>query len=440
MKNRIKSLVCLLLAALLLAGCSMQTVDEMYKLPKRSKDYSNLQSVIDQAMQGLSFSAPITGDNQQSVQMADLDGDGEKEYLVFAKGNSEMPLRVLIFDHVDDAFVHIHTIQSSGASFDQVEYVQMDKHPGVEVVIGRQFSEQLTRSASVYSFATGTAEQLLSTNYQKYVAVDLDGDSQMELFVLRPNQTGAVDGVAELYSMKSGVMERSNEVVTSRPVDKLKRVLVGKLQDGKTAVYIASTVGDTSLVTDIFTLSGELLTNVVASNEFHTSVETLRNYYVYADDMDNDGVVELPRLVATVPLVSATDTARSELILWYSISSDGTATDKLYTYYDAAGGWYLRLEDAVAKRITIRRMANIFEFYLWNEDYTQTEKLMTIYTLTGQNKDEQSLLKDRILLHKAETVTYMATLEPAAATYRLTQESLVNSFYLIQSDWNTGET
>lgn len=438
MKKRIQGLFCLFMAALLLVGCSMQTVDEMYKLPKRSKDYSNLQTAIEQAMNGLAFSAPIAGDNQQSVQMADLDGDEKLEYLVFAKGSSEMPLRVLIFDRVDGKFVHTDTIQSSGASFDQVEYIQMDKNPGVEVIIGCQVSDQLTRSASVYTFAEGIANQVLTTNYQKYVAVDLDADSYTELLVLRPNQ-GNIEGVAELYSMKTGVMERSNEVSTACPADKLKRILVGKLQDGKTAVYVASTVGDTSLVTDVFTLSGETLTNVVASNEFQTNVQTLRNYYVYADDMDDDGVVELPRLETMVPLVTGTETARSELISWYSISSDATVTDKLYTYYDAAGGWYLKLEDHVAKRITVRRLANIFEFYLWNEDYSHAEKLMTIYTLTGNNRNEQSLLDGRILLHKAESVTYLATIEVAGAAYAITPESLVNNFYLIQRDWNTGE-
>ena len=47
------------------------------------------------------------------------------------------------------------------------------------------------------------------------------------------------------------------------------------------------------------------------------------------------------------------------LISWYSISSDGTVTDKLYTFYDAAGGWYLKLEDPLAKRITAGVLALI---------------------------------------------------------------------------------
>ena len=166
MRKPIKTFIYLLAAALLLSGCSMRTVDEMYALPKRSKDYSNLQAVMDNAMAGHEFCAPLSGENQQSVQIADVDGDGEQEYIVFTKSSSELPLRVLVFDRKDGNFYHADTIESNGTAFDQVEYIQMDEKPGVEMVIGRLVSGQLVRSVSVYTFATGEAEQLISAKAQ----------------------------------------------------------------------------------------------------------------------------------------------------------------------------------------------------------------------------------------------------------------------------------
>ena len=109
----------------LLCGCSIRTTDQLYQLPKRSDSYNDLQSAIDQAMIGLEYCAPLAGEQRQSVQMADLDGDGQQEYLVFAKGGSEQPLRILIFDRVDNSYVLVDTIESSGSAFDQVEYVSM---------------------------------------------------------------------------------------------------------------------------------------------------------------------------------------------------------------------------------------------------------------------------------------------------------------------------
>ena len=73
------------LAVLLLTGCSMRTLDELYRVPKRSEEYNDLQSAIDRHMGDREYCAPLSGENLQTVQMADLDGDGTQEYLLFAK-------------------------------------------------------------------------------------------------------------------------------------------------------------------------------------------------------------------------------------------------------------------------------------------------------------------------------------------------------------------
>ena len=80
-----KIVLCLCVLALaFLAGCSVTTVEEMYAIPKRTDAYHDLQTVIDKAMSGLSYSAPLSGEYQQAVQMVDLDGDNVQEYLLFA--------------------------------------------------------------------------------------------------------------------------------------------------------------------------------------------------------------------------------------------------------------------------------------------------------------------------------------------------------------------
>ena len=149
--------------SLSLAGCVM-TVDQMYVPPRRSESYKNLQSVMDEYMDGMEYSAPITGENQQTVQMADLTGDGRKEVLVFLKGSDEHPMKVLIFRLEEERYVPLGFLEATGMGFDQVEYVQLDGEPGLELVVGRQGSEQVLRNMTVYSFRSGAAEQLLNVN------------------------------------------------------------------------------------------------------------------------------------------------------------------------------------------------------------------------------------------------------------------------------------
>ena len=191
----------LILAVLSLSGCALRTVEEMYSLPKRSEEYDKLQSAIDIAMAGLDYAAPLSGVNRQTLQSADLDGDGREEYLVFAKGKSDRPLQLLIFQRSgEDAYQIQEVIGFRGTSFEQVEYVEIDDQPGCEIVLGRQLSDQVVGTLSVFSFAGGNVKQLLSTSYSRFVSSDLDGNEREDLLVIRPRETDTDSGVAVLYS------------------------------------------------------------------------------------------------------------------------------------------------------------------------------------------------------------------------------------------------
>ncbi len=439
MKRGIRVL-CLLCAILLLAGCSMQTAKDMYRLPKRSDSYNNLQAAIDSAMTGLEYCAPLSGENRQTVQMADLDGDGENEFLLFAKGTQEKPLRILVFRNVNDNYVNFATVECNGSAFDQVEYVDMDDRGGVEIVVGRQLHNQVIRTASVYTLAGQELVQLVSVNYTKLLTTDLDTDGHAELFLLRPGLSETDNGVAELYRMNKMTMERYNEVAMSQPVDRLKRIIVGKLDGGKMAVFTASAAGDTALITDVYTILEGKLSNVTLSSESGTSVQTLRNFYVYADDIDNDSVVELPSLITMKPMPGMMGADMHHLIRWYAMTTEGVEVDKMYTYHNFVGGWYMQLSSDWAPRVVVLNIGNQYEFFLWDNEYKTTKKIMTLYAFTGQNREEQGVSDGLFVLHKTDSVVYSAHLEDCAGELGLTQENAVYSFRLIQHDWKTGET
>lgn len=440
MRGAIKFIAIVLTVALFLSGCDMYTPDRMYHPPKRSEEYNNLQREIDRVMSGLSYHAPVAGENQQTVQMADLDGDGEDEYIVFAKGDAEKPLKILIFSQNDGTYTHTDTIDCNGASFDQVEYVQMDDMRGVELVVGARLSDQLVRSVSVYKLIDGQIKQIVTTNYTKFLTADLDSDGFGELFILRPGITDSDNGIAELYAIKNGLIERSNEVDMSESSGKLKRLITGKLHGGQTAVYAASTVDDKAIITDVFAVKDGKLANISFSSESGTSVQTIRNYYIYADDIDNDGVVELPDLIEMTVSVGSQAAEKHDLIRWYAMTPDGTEVTKMYTYHNFIGGWYIHLDDQWASQLMVRNYANKYEFYLWGSDFESSELIFTVYTLTGQTREEEAISNSRFVINRTESVIFAGKLEQAAHNYDLTEANITRSFHMIQHDWKTGET
>ncbi len=436
------ALICaIILTVTLLSGCNMRTIEDLYSPPKRSESYLNLQSEIEKAMEGLEYSAPLNGEHQQTVQMADLDGDGVDEYLLFAKDTAaERPLRIFIFGMQDEAFHLLDTIECNGAAFDQVAYTKMDNLAGMELIVGRQVSDQVVRTLSVYRMQSGKMEQLLNAGYSRFLTSDLDTNGKHDLFVLRPGEGAVSLGVAELYSCVSGQMLKSQEVPMSAAPENIRRIISGNLEDQVPAVFVASEVGDNAIMTDVYAIVSGELKNVSMSADSGTSVQTMRNYGVYADDIDSDGILELPSPVPGTTGAPEYSQDSQYILRWYALHSDGSCKDKLYTYHNLAAGWYLELDAAIATQFSVSQKGNAYDFSVWNVEKQQLERLFTVYILTGQKREEQALTDNRFVVHRSESTIYAVKLEASSAVYGLTQERIISGFHLIVQDWNTGLT
>ena len=126
-KKYILILTAALFCVFFCTGCVGQPADSLYALPKQPDEYYELQSAIDQVLgTGASYSGPLTGSNQQAVQLADLDGDGQDEAIVFVKVAGPKSLKAYIFDSEQDgAYQNTAVIEGDGSAFDSADYVQI---------------------------------------------------------------------------------------------------------------------------------------------------------------------------------------------------------------------------------------------------------------------------------------------------------------------------
>lgn len=429
----------LLIALLLgmLSGCVLQTVDELYCLPKRSQEYQNLQAAIDQAMgDTMQYCAPLSGENQQTVQMMDLDGDGSMEALLFASGNGEQPLKIFIFTSIDGVYTNTATLEASGTAFEQVEYADIDGKPGMELVVGLQVSNEVLHTLSVYSFASGQPKKLLGTSYIRFLTVNLDRDIQRELFVLRPGMEGG-NGIAELYDYHDGEMERAPELAMSTSVDSLRRVTAGGLYGDLSAVFVASKFDENTIITDVYAMVNGQFTNVSLSNESGTSIGTVRNYYVYANDIDGDGLIELPELVSN-------QGKSQNLIRWYNLTPSGSEKEKIFTYHNYVDGWYVQLEQRWILSLLVERTESDQSSYdfsiLYHGDRVNLFSVTMIRNEEFSRWDGTDVWADWFVLQRSEDMVYLGRLGEAAEVENFTPKQLAESFHFIRENWKTGET
>lgn len=424
----------LLLLASLLTSCGYSTVEEMYRIPKRSQEYTFLQSTIEQAMTGLEFASPTMGDNQQTVQAADLDGDGKTEYLVFARDSSDKPLKVLIFHETEDEkYFLMERLEMNGSSFEQVIYADMDGCPGTELIIGRRLTNQVMRIAAVYSFADGQGEQQINTIYSKFLTADLTRDGKQELIVIREGDTDVSAGSAVVFRWGNSDVERTREIRLSQRVEQIKRLKVSRLESGDPAVYISSTINDSAIVTDVLVMQGTDFVNLNSTGKLAYSVQALRNYFLYMNDVDEDGVMELPSLMEMRPVKPEEQGRSQQMVYWYSIDMDGKEIPKMYTFHNVENGWYLLLDvpAEVARRIAVERDGNSLRFYIWEEE---AKPLFTLNAYSGNDRNQEAQTNNQFVLYQTNSVVYAAKLEVQSAAYGITQESLTGAFRLMGMD------
>ncbi len=437
-----KMFLCLfaLLLAVLLSGCMIKTVDELYALPRHSDEYNNLQASIDRVMtQTTNYSAPVSGVNQQSVQLADLDGDSEDEAIVFLKNSNEKPLQVCIFDREGGEYKNVAVIEGSGSAFASCEYVQLDETPGVEIILCLQLSDSVSQSMSVYSLHDGHVVELMSAPYSEYTTTDLDGDGQKDIFLLRFDAEQR-NRVAELYRCHEGLLEREPEAMLSSGVQSVRRIISGNLTLNVPAVFVSGNSEDDAIITDVFAFSGGSFRNVTASGDF--SMQTVRSYFVYASDIDFDGLIELPELI-TVPGSDDSGDVYS-LIRWYNLDLKGSKTVKMTTYHRFSAGWYLVLPDEWENQITISRSEEVsgvrgFVFSRW-KGTEPAEPIFTVYAFSGDDRNQLATMDGRFILSEKGEITYAAELGSCAWARELTQQHLKQMFNYIHVDWNSGET
>lgn len=375
-----------------LTGCLSVGSENFYALPQRSEKYRDLQAAVERAMGSGVYAAPVSGSNRQAIQQADLDGDGREEALVFCRIGTEHPLKVLILKRTEEDYRLVCTIEGDGSAFDSVQYAQIDGAPGQELLLSRRISDQVQQSLTVYKLKDNAPVELMSSSYSAYTLVDMDSDNCTDVFLLGTNPEGPV-GFADLYRCRDGVMQKDVEANLSTPAESVKRMITGCVSSGVPAVFVASAYDENSLITDVFTLRNNIFANISQNAESGQSSQTVRNYFVYSTDIDNDGVIEMPN---TVPLTELPEDEASQgqyRITWYNLGVDGKRTDKMSTYHNYSEGWFFYLPEDWCSSLAVTR-EDIADgksgvcFCSVSADGTRSN-LLTVASFTGQDAEKQ---------------------------------------------------
>ena len=432
MRGRMKrAALPVMLAVLLcvLSACGIDsTVEDLFTLPRVPDEYTGLSQQIEALLSdGYEYAPPTAGQNLQAVQMVDLNGNGSQEAVVYLrKPNDERPMKIMVFEKLDESYERLCTVESSGSSIDSVYYEDMTGDGQNELVVGWKISSSV-QTVAVYSIGR-EAIPLMSDSYTRFVVQELNTYDPPALFVLRSDSAGMP--MAEVYTWQTNILAVTYRCGLSSTMTDLNRgsVVKGNILGGKPAVFITGVNEDNMAVTDILTY--EVYWGVINLTADASSGKTTVIYpyhQLIPQDMNDDGVTEVPR-------PDEWGTGNDAMTYWVQYSRMGTENIVAQTYHCQSGGWYFQMPNSWWGRVTEESVEVVAGENQVTLSVDRTP-VVSLYTITNENRENRAVMGERFVLRRQPGVNYAAELLDGAAQCGLNVETVKANFHMTVSTW-----
>lgn len=152
------------------------------KAPQLSADKATLMAAINSHIPaGTELIRPVN--DESSIFTEDLNNDGIMESLVFYRTPSEaVEIHGMILEKQGDAWVKKLVFDGDGTMLESVDLKDMTGDGKLNIITGYSRGEE--KGLVVYSYSSGSLEEVLSLPYTKYMLDDLNKDGIEDITVV----------------------------------------------------------------------------------------------------------------------------------------------------------------------------------------------------------------------------------------------------------------
>ncbi|MEG2569965.1 MAG: VCBS repeat-containing protein [Clostridia bacterium] len=444
-------LIAIGLSILLLAGCTAGSIEDALRLPELPPEVTEFNDEINKIRaSGAELIAPEAGTNRQSIQLTDLDGDGQDEGVAFFRDSSnKYKTSVYIFKKKGESYDIHSKIDGPGNTIESVSYADLLGNGNNEIIIGWSLSDSDARSMTVHELQDGGMRKLCEVPYLYYLVGDLNNNGISDLSVVYNDPLGNVRRLA-LYCKSGPDFLFSSSAPISQINGPIVRIRAGSAAENLPAVYVETQYKGNGLITDIVACSNGKLQNVTYSEQAKASIATARMVFAFCEDINDDGFLDVP---SAEPLPGYEHAGEGET-LWGMVWSEYDAARGLkpvaYTYYSLDSNWKITLPMEWNGKITASRTITQNDFggeqdrvvfYGYNEEHGRGEELFSIFMFTGQRRDKLAAEPGRVTLLTRADAVYAAEIKKKVSYggYDINENMIKERFSYRESEWTSGE-
>ena len=323
-------LACVLLC-LLLAGCSMPgeqvQVEELLRAPKLSGDYGDVQTALNDWLgESAQLKYPMQGDLLSPFLLQDLDGDGRQDAAVLYTTAQSSNVCIAILQKDDADIWHVRqNVEGLADTVESVGLAQLQPGDATQLVVGYT-AAQGDHYLAVYSYTDGVLSTILEQQYQQYLVEDITGGGNQDLILMSTLEDGGVQ--IELLTVdKEGSFQQVAVMgLSANRFAGCASVAAGVGADGRHYLVLDGGTGISgNNLASVLLRFDEDTQQMVPADQISTEklyTASLRNVpSLVSQDLDGDGIVEIPTQPDEAGLLNMSQSRRMDFIVWMDYTS-----------------------------------------------------------------------------------------------------------------------
>ena len=323
-------LACVLLC-LLLAGCSMPgeqvQVEELLRAPKLSGDYGDVQTALNDWLgESAQLKYPMQGDLLSPFLLQDLDGDGRQDAAVLYTTAQSSNVCIAILQKDDADIWHVRqNVEGLADTVESVGLAQLQPGDATQLVVGYT-AAQGDHYLAVYSYTDGVLSTILEQQYQQYLVEDITGGGNQDLILMSTLEDGGVQ--IELLTVdKEGSFQQVAVMgLSANRFAGCASVAAGVGADGRHYLVLDGWTGISgNNLASVLLRFDEDTQQMVPADQISTEklyTASLRNVpSLVSQDLDSDGIVEIPTQPGEAGLLNMSQSRRMDFIVWMDYTS-----------------------------------------------------------------------------------------------------------------------